>query len=115
MRVYSLLLHLCFSMPIFPCSGFGEEHWPEYRGPDGDGHAVGADLPDKVDESVVKWKTAIHGKGWSSPVVWGNQIWLTTATEDCSKMSVLCIDRTSGNVIHDQVLGKMNLPRFATR
>lgn len=112
MRVCSLLLYLCFSIAIFSYPGFAEEHWPEYRGPDGDGHAVGADLPDKVDESVVKWKTAIHGKGWSSPVVWGNQIWLTTATEDGSKMSVLCIDRTSGNVIHDQVLVENESPAF---
>ncbi|HBV65933.1 MAG TPA: quinonprotein alcohol dehydrogenase [Rhodopirellula sp.] len=91
---------------------FAEENWPEYRGPEGDGHAVGADLPDKVDESVVKWRTAIHGKGWSSPVVWGNQIWLTTATEDGAQMSVLCIDRTTGNVIHDRVLVENESPAF---
>ena len=29
----------------------------------------------------MKWKTAIHDKGWSSPVIWGNQAWLTTATD----------------------------------
>ena len=107
MRACSVFLTLCF----FTAS-FGDENWTEYRGPAGDGHATGADLPDKVDQSVVKWKTAIHGKGWSSPVVWGNQVWLTTATEDGSKMSVLCIDRTTGNVIHDRVLVENESPAF---
>jgi len=107
MKVCSFFLILCLSGLVG-----AEENWPEYRGPEGDGHAVGADLPDKVDESVVKWKTAIHGKGWSSPVVWGNQIWLTTAREDGSKMSVLCIDRTTGNVIHDRVLVENDAPAF---
>ncbi len=112
MRVYSLLHILCLSSLMWAGLAFAEEGWPEYRGPEGDGHAVGADLPDKVDESVVKWKTAIHGKGWSSPVVLGNQIWLTTATEDGSKMSVLCVDRTTGNVIHDRVLVENESPAF---
>ena len=107
MKFCKLFLILALSKAVF-----AEENWPEYRGPEGDGHAAGADLPDKVDESVVKWKTAIHGKGWSSPVVWGNQIWLTTATEDGAQMSVLCIDRTTGNVIHDRVLVENESPAF---
>lgn len=107
MRVCSILLAVYLSG-----LALGEENWPEYRGPEGDGHAAGAELPDKVDESVVKWKTAIHGKGWSSPVAWGNQIWLTTATEDGSKMSVLCIDRRTGNVVHERVLVENEAPAF---
>ncbi len=107
MKVCSVLLVLFLST-----EASADGNWPEYRGPAGDGHAVGADLPDKIDEGAVKWKTAIHGKGWSSPVVWGNQIWLTTATEDGSKLSVVCIDRTSGNVIHDRVLVENKSPAF---
>lgn len=87
-------------------------NWPEYRGPRGDGRADDARLPLKIDESVVKWKTAIHGKGWSSPVVWGDQIWLTTATEDGKKLSVLCVDRESGKVVFDKVLVENEEPAF---
>ncbi|KAA5543025.1 PQQ-binding-like beta-propeller repeat protein [Roseiconus nitratireducens] len=87
-------------------------NWPEYRGPAGDGHADSADLPVKIDESVVRWKTPIHGKGWSSPVVWGDQIWLTTATEDGKEMSVICVDRDNGNVVHDKVVKQNAEPAF---
>ena len=89
-----------------------EKSWPEFRGPHGDGHAQGASLPVAIDQSVVRWETPIHGKGWSSPVVWGDQIWLTTATEDGTKMSVICVDRATGKVIHDKVLLENTEPAF---
>lgn len=86
--------------------------WPEYRGPTGDGHAVAAKLPVKIDETAVVWQTPIHDKGWSSPVVWGTQIWLTTATEDGKRMYVLCVDRTSGKIVHDKLLVENDEPDF---
>lgn len=89
-----------------------DSNWPEFRGPRGDGHAVQADLPVSIDAKSVRWKTAIHGKGWSSPVVWGDQIWLTTATEDGRKMSVICVDRASGRIVHDKVLIENEEPAF---
>ena len=90
-----------------------QENWPEYRGPSGDGQAVGAELPVEIsEEENVKWKTPIHGKGWSSPVVWGDQIWLTTATEDGKKMSVICVDRESGKIIRDDVIHENESPEF---
>ncbi len=87
-------------------------HWPQYRGPDGNGQAAAANLPTTIDESVVSWRTPIHGKGWSSPVVWGNKIWLTTATDDGKKMSVLCINATDGKVVVDKVLCENAEPQF---
>ena len=87
-------------------------NWPEFRGPQGNGRADQSELPIAIDQSVVKWKTPIHGKGWSSPVVWDDQIWLTTATEDGTKMSVICVDRKSGRIIHDKVLLENETPAF---
>ena len=87
-------------------------NWPEFRGPSGDGQAADANLPVSIDDSVVKWKTPIHGKGWSSPVVWEDQIWLTTATEDGTKLSVICVDRKSGEIVHDRVLVENETPAF---
>jgi outer membrane protein assembly factor BamB len=81
------------------------DNWPQFRGPNGDGHSLANGLPLTWSEtSNVKWKTAIHGKGWSSPVVWGNQVWLTTATEDGREMFGICIDRNSGKIVYDQLL-----------
>ena len=93
-------------------TALAQTHWPEYRGPNGDGRADKAKLPIKIDDSVVKWKTPIHGKGWSSPVVWGDQIWLTTATEDGKQLSVLCVDRKSGAILVDKVVVENEEPAF---
>ncbi|MGO8930232.1 MAG: PQQ-binding-like beta-propeller repeat protein [Limisphaerales bacterium] len=49
----------------------------------------------------IAWKTPIHDLGWSSPVIWAKQIWLTTATEDGKQMFALCVDAVTGRVVHD--------------
>src|SRR5437762_14031744 len=68
------------------------ENWPQFRGPDGDGVSDATGLPLTFsDTENVRWKTPIHGKGWSSPVVWGDQTWLTTATEDGKEMFAVCV------------------------
>lgn len=91
----------------------GQQNWPEFRGPSGDGVAMGAKLPTEISESTdVKWKTAIHGLGWSSPVVWDEQIWLTTATEDGKKMYGICVDLETGKVLHDLLVHENESPRF---
>ena len=72
-----------------------EEAWPQFRGPTGQGLSDATGLPLKWSETEhVKWKAPIHGKAWSSPVVLGNQIWLTTATEDGFELFAVAIDRT---------------------
>ncbi len=100
--------------------------WPEWRGPGGQGHALAKGLPAVWSEtSGVAWKTAIPGRGWSSPVIDGKQIWLTTAIETPAKpediarrlkantgdqpltileqveLRAVCVDRDSGRIIHD--------------
>lgn len=59
------------------------EDWPQFRGPGGQGHSAEQDLPLEWSESRnVVWKTPVPGLGWSSPVVAGGRVWLTTATDD---------------------------------
>ena len=87
--------------------------WPQFRGPAGDGHSTSKLLPTAWSETKnVKWKTPIHGKGWSSPVILGNQIWVTTATEDGKSLSVLCLDLKDGSIIHDKKLFDVEKPQF---
>jgi outer membrane protein assembly factor BamB len=58
----------------------GEENWPQWRGPLGTGSAPGADPPVEWNESKnVRWKALLPGKGHSTPIVWGDRIFLTTA------------------------------------
>src|SRR5256885_233416 len=94
-------------------AGLANDRWPQFRGPNGDGHSDSNGLPLHWNESEnVKWKAAIHGKGWSSPVVWGNQVWLTTATEDGHELFVVCVDRDSGNILRDQKIFEVEKPQF---
>ncbi len=89
------------------------DDWPQYRGPSGDGHSAAKGLPLTFsDGEHVKWKTAIHGRGWSSPVIWSSQIWLTTATEDGTALSVVCVDKDSGKVLRDDVIFRVAKPQF---
>lgn len=78
-----------------------EPHWPEYRGPTTQGN-VDANLPTNWSEGDnVVWKTAIPHRGWSSPVVHGNQIWMTTATEDGHELYAICVDLHTGEIVHN--------------
>lgn len=84
----------------------GEGFWPQYRGPRGDGIAAPhADPPVKWSESEnVRWRTNLQGKAWSSPILWGDRIWLTNATTDGLSMSVLAINRHTGEIEIDRVV-----------
>jgi len=57
------------------------EDWPQFRGPDGQGHSTERGLPTQWSETQnVAWKVAVSGRGWSSPVVADKRVWLTSAT-----------------------------------
>ena len=79
------------------------DNWAEFRGPSGTGHSDSKGLPREWSESSnVLWKTAIRGKGWSSPVVWGKQVWLTSAAADGKEHYAVCVDRDSGKILLDE-------------
>jgi outer membrane protein assembly factor BamB len=76
------------------------EHWTSYRGPTDQGHSDSARLPVRWSEREnVVWKTPIEGKAWSSPVIWGDRIWLTTATEDGTELAAISLDKDSGKIV----------------
>jgi len=89
------------------------ESWNQFRGPDGDGQARSKSLAVEWDETKgVSWKTAIHGKGWSSPVVWGDQIWMTSSTTDGKQLFAICVDAQSGSIVHDVTVFRIAEPMF---
>jgi outer membrane protein assembly factor BamB len=98
MRVASFLLVVFFTGSVVAA-----ESWWQFLGPDGNGHASATDLPLKwTDRENIVWKTSIHDRGWSSPVVHGSQVWLTTATTDGHRLFAICIDKNTGRVLHDR-------------
>jgi outer membrane protein assembly factor BamB len=86
--------------------------WPDWRGPTADGRSDATGLPLEWSETEnVVWKTAIHDLGHSTPVVWGDQIWMTTATEDGSVQYAVCADLNSGEIVYDIELFKNEKPQ----
>jgi outer membrane protein assembly factor BamB len=78
------------------------QDWPQFRGPTGQGHSDEHGLPLTWSETEhVKWKVAIPGRGWSSPAIQGERIWLTTATDNGRSLRAIGLDRESGRIVHD--------------
>ena len=103
-----------------------QENWPQFRGADSLGISTNSDLPDHWSTTEnVAWKTDLKGRGWSSPITWGDKIFLTTVVnlgeEEAPKKGlyfggertkppasdhewkVLCLDLKSGNVLWEQL------------
>jgi len=114
-------------LPPLPRAASSDESWPSFRGPQASGVADGANLPDtwnaKTGENIL-WRTAIPGLGHSSPVIWGDRLFVTTAissdpnagfkpglygdgdaSQDRSRQRwvVLALDKRTGKVVWERV------------
>jgi outer membrane protein assembly factor BamB len=79
------------------------EDWPGWRGPRGDGTSTETGVPLKWSQTEnIVWKTPIPGKGHSSPVIWGDRIFVSSSVDDQQKQQLLCLERTTGKVIWTQ-------------
>jgi outer membrane protein assembly factor BamB len=111
------------------------DEWPQFRGPQSNGHADSTSLPVRWSETEnVRWKTAIPGTGHSSPVISGDQIWLTTAVEarlseeeekkrlaaiqnsrgleiaGSISLRAVCVSRKTGKILRDIELVRVDEP-----
>ncbi|MFN4260654.1 MAG: PQQ-binding-like beta-propeller repeat protein [Gemmataceae bacterium] len=103
-------------------TSFGQaEEWPAWRGPRGDGTSLDTNIPLRWSETEnVLWKVPVPGIGHSSPIVWGDRIFVTTCVEDKEERVLLCLDRRTGKVLWQRVVftapleGKHRLNSFAS-
>jgi outer membrane protein assembly factor BamB len=123
---------------LLAISHVSAEEWLEWRGPNGQGISAAKGLPETWSEtSGVVWKAELPGRGHSTPVLTGNQLWLTTALEkaatpdqvkarlatntgdqpltvlDSVSLRVLCVDSISGKVLHDMEVLNVKDPQWA--
>ncbi len=128
LRSTALFLLLAALLPVRPGNAVAPEiHWPTFRGPNASGIAEGFATPTRWNAPAgenVKWKTPIPGLAHSSPVIWGNQLFITTAIsgqtnpnlrvglygdiksveDDTShKWMVYCLDKRTGKILWEQV------------
>ena len=91
-----LTLFSIFTIVVFSISLRAEENWNQFRGPTGRGHVTDSKVPTKWSSESVVWKIDLPGVGQSSPVNWGNKVFLTSAEDDGRTRIVLCYDLSSG-------------------
>lgn len=122
LQVFSVLLSLYFSAVAY---AEGPANWPQFRGPGARGVAEGSAFPDTWSQTEnLAWGTDIPGRGWSSPVVWGKKVFLTTvvnpaqveapkkglylggerpdAPDAVLQWKVLCLDLASGKILWEK-------------
>jgi len=125
-------LALAFSAAVFPANA---ANWPSFRGPEAGGVAAGtvatswnADLAEGQLRNIL-WKTAIPGLSHSSPIIWGNRLFVTTAVstagpaplkvglygsgdpaDDNAEQSwiVYCLHKNTGRILWQRVATKGN-------
>lgn len=93
------------SVRLIPVEGEAAKYWSRWRGPSGQGHVTGTNYTDTWSATEnVKWRTKVPGDGHSSPIVWGDRIFLTTATNEGATMSMLAFNRTTGAQVWQTVV-----------
>ena len=108
MRTVACALVMCVcSMAV------ADENWNQFRGPRGDGTSTAKGLPVKFAEGSpeIVWKTPVPGRAWSSPVIWGEQVWLTSATENGHELFAVCVERETGRIVRDLKLFDVEHPQ----
>mgnify|MGYP000436318085 FL=1 len=90
---------LCFAVWLTACDSAWGENWMRFRGPTGQGISSETKLPVTWSATKnIKWKTSLPGKGWSSPIVFEDHVFLTASTEEGVSCRVICINRKDGSI-----------------
>ena len=110
MKTITSLLALILLILGDLATSFGQEsNWTHFRGSHLNGISADSIVPVSWNDTTnIIWKTEIRGRGWSSPVVFGDQVWLTTATPDGKEMSGICLDLKTGKQLYDILLFKQD-------
>jgi outer membrane protein assembly factor BamB len=132
----SRLLYTALIIASITSSLFAQDEWPQFRGPGGEGHSDAVGLPLQWSETEnIAWKVPVEGRAWSSPLVSGDQVWMTTAidtpaTPEETKaaleavgmavpspevashltLKAICVDLATGELVHSVTLFEYDKP-----
>jgi hypothetical protein len=81
-------------------TGDAQKYWPRWRGPSGQGLVTGTGYVDAwSDTQNVRWKVTVPGNGNSSPIVWGDHIFLASSYDDGARKAIVCFRRSDGKLL----------------
>jgi outer membrane protein assembly factor BamB len=98
----AMLLGLCWAVTYEQDASAA--NWARFRGPNGTGIADDTDIPVKWTDKNILWHTPIPGAGNSSPIVWGDRIFLQSATPDGKQRMLVCVSATNGKIAWSKTL-----------
>ena len=104
-----LLLVWCYLLTAsLPASA---ENWARFRGPDGQGMSSETTLPIKWGpKENIAWKSKVPGDGWSSPIVWGKRVFVTSTTDAGKSCHILAYDSETGVLLWDREVFRQQPP-----
>lgn len=98
---------ICLLLITITFSEIQAQNWPCFRGPNGDGTSAETNLPTKWDSVTnVAWKVSVPGIGYSSPVVFKDRLFITTAIKERQEKILLCYDAGSGKLLWQRTVVK---------
>jgi outer membrane protein assembly factor BamB len=102
---------LAAALPGADPTPLGPAFWPQWRGPSGQGHTADTGVPLTWGEKLnLLWKTELPGRGNSTPVVWGDRVFLTAASDDGARRLVLCVRAEDGRLLWARVASEGDEP-----
>lgn len=91
---------VCLLFAVVAASTTRAEDWPGWRGPSGAGVSSDKDLPTGWNQSQnVRWRVTLPGPCNSSPVVWGDRVFVTQAVDNGNRRTIMCLGRTDGKLL----------------
>ncbi len=101
---------------MIPAPAPGDQYWPRWRGPSGQGLVKGSGYPDRwsATENVL-WKVEVPGRGHSSPIIWGRHLFLTTSYEQGRRRSMLAFDRSNGRLMWESFVPQTGPSRIHSK
>jgi outer membrane protein assembly factor BamB len=101
-RIISLSFTTAICLLIGQPAATVEPSWPNWRGPDGTGHSTESALPVRWDAKSIVWKASLRGSGQSTPIIWGDRIFLTSALDNGKTRLVFCLSRKDGKPLWER-------------
>ncbi len=99
MRLRSKWCGVCLVAFVVLCGMASGQEWTRFRGPDGTGMGNGESIPVSFAEADYLWKVKLPAPGHSSPVLWGDRIFLTCSHDANEQREVVCLDAKSGTTL----------------